>query len=75
MLSVKKLEIPKKIHHTFIIDSSFTSSCKALRTIKQDESAANKQQINLVAASINKFIGNPYVRLMRLDRPIGKKSA
>lgn len=69
MLNFKTLEIPKKVHHTFIKVSSFTSCSTNYKSIKQNE--ATNLQNNVIATPVNKFLKSPYVRLMRLDRPIG----
>ncbi|KAG5678444.1 hypothetical protein PVAND_008117 [Polypedilum vanderplanki] len=66
-LNYTTLEIPKI---TFISSSSF-STCKNINysPIKQNE--ANTVTKNIVKDYFEKFRSSPYVRIMRLDRPIG----
>jgi hypothetical protein len=73
MLSFKTLEIPKKIHHTLIKTSPFTSCSINCKSIKPDEVKQNPIENNsLISNAFQTFRSNPYVRIMRLDRPIGK---
>lgn len=74
MLSFRTLQIPKKIHHTLIKTSPFTScSINYNKSIKNDE-LKQKSPINnnILANVLQKFRENPYVRISRLDRPIGE---
>ena len=74
MLSFKTLEIPKKIHHTLIKTSPFTS-CRINynKSIKIDEvKQMSTEKNSLIVNALQKFRENPYVRIMRLDRPIGE---
>lgn len=75
MLSFRTLQIPKKIHHTLIKTSPFTScSINYNKSINNDE-VKQKSTVNnnsLIANALQKFRENPYVRIARLDRPIGK---
>lgn len=69
VLNLKALDITKKVHHTFIKTST---SSRDFNSIKQNEASQKIQKENsLITTALTKFKGNPYVRLMRLDRPIG----
>jgi hypothetical protein len=49
----------------------FTTNCNInYQSLKPDE--PHKQHSSLLHSALTSFKGNPYVRLMRLDRPIGK---
>lgn len=73
VLSFKTLEIPKKIHHTLIKTSPFTSCSINCKSIKLDETKQKPMEKNsLIVNAFQRFRSNPYVRIMRLDRPIGK---
>jgi hypothetical protein len=70
VLNCKTHVIPK-IHPSFIGSSSF-ATCKNINNspIKQNEANINSNGIS--KNYFETFRSNPYVRIMRLDRPIGE---
>lgn len=80
LLNYKTLELPK-IYNNFVnsSSSSFTTTCFNYSRITHQQN--EKQQLlqsdvktretNVVKSAFEKFRSSPYVRIMRLDRPIG----
>lgn len=77
---VLSTQIPK-IHHHTLITSSSSLSCKSLNKLNEAKLFHQKQQQpqrseneSVIKAVVKSIRSNPYVRIARLDRPIGKFS-
>lgn len=68
VLNHRTLEIPK-IHHTFINSSSSRSF--NINNDRKHNDILHQKDVSVIKTALNTFKRNPYVRIMRLDRPIG----
>jgi 4-hydroxybenzoate polyprenyltransferase len=72
LINCRKLNNPLSDGNLKIVrfSTSNINNCSA----KNPDKPSQSQETSLVKNAVNIFKGNPYVRLMRLDRPIGNKN-